>query len=783
MSDRSVSVIEFINANNLYANTMYYYVNPKWGKKYPLGELNNRTIEQVIEYNKNPDEKPSKRKFKFPIIEAQSIFTKHTPDLFVIDVDEKCGINTMDDFIEKFKIDIFKDCAWVKGNVKGIHIYAFIKNMPVGIKELEVYKDFKGDLIGRTNNIWEDITKRFSSTNIPTFEFADIKHLFNHKIVPIVKEKKAKKEKLRLVEVEEEKREDDTELSLKEKEMTAYIKHGVANNIFEKMTGRDTWIKIGFIIKNTMGDNGRHLFVELSRHDEKFNLDEVCKIYDDLKIDDRENKIGLPSLINYYNEVDEKLTKLIVKKVKKELKEIQKENDDEEEVLPEGYWKMKAEFEEQHALIINKSIFVKKDIENNCFLVFKKEALMTSYEHMNFTTFRLVMGKKKEYKVSFIHTWLKDETILRYNSMDVYPPPLICPSNVYNLWTPFAMELVKPKFIKTWRDAIKKIILINKIKRHLLILCGNDQPVADYLLNWMAQMVQFPAVKTTMPVFVSDEGAGKGTLVYLLRKLLGDGKMLKTSNCERVFGSFNGLMASSFLVNLDELEPKELKIVEGKMKEGITEATLVINQKYQPEFTINSFHRYIMTTNKEEMVLNNMPTSKDDRRKFIIRCSDELIADPEKPDYKDKKIYFDKFYAMLDDVNSVKTFYEYLKSIPNMKNFNKLKLPNTEFHQEVKNNIKDEYEMDSWVRTLLADENKETNSCYFLPNRTKAEDLFNHYVNMTGNKKKINKREFICKLAKMKLNGYDNDLKLGKKSKPNIGIDRDLMMEHLDMLD
>ena len=189
-----------------------------------------------------------------------------------------------------------------------------------------------------------------------------------------------------------------------------------------------------------------------------------------------------------------------------------------------------------------------------------------------------------------------------------------------------------------------------------------------------------------------------------------------------------------------------------------------------------------MTTNKEELVLNYMPTSKDDRRKFIIRCSDELIADPEKPDYIDKKKYFDDFYAMLDDVNSVKTFYEYLKSIPNMKDFNKLKLPKTEFHQQIKENIKDEYDMDSWVKTLLANE-ENTNDCYFLPNRTKARDLFNHYVDTTGNKKKINEREFICKFAKMKINGYHNDLKLGKKSKPNIGLDRDLMMEHLDMQD
>jgi hypothetical protein len=610
--------------------------------------------------------------------------------------------------------------------------------MPVGIKEFEVFKDFKGDLIGRTNNIWEDITKRFSSTHIPTFEFADIKHLFNHKIVPIVKEKKAKKEKLRLVEVEEEKREDDTELSLKEKEMTAYIKHGVANKIFEKMTGRDTWIKIGFIIKNTMGDKGRHLFVELSRHDEKFNLDEVCKIYDDLKNDDRENKIGLPSLINYYNEVDEKLTKLIVKKVKKELKEIQKQNDDEDE-YGDDYENMKAEFEKQHAKIVENSLFVKKNIENNRFITFKKEGLMTSYEHMNYKKYVLVGDEVKIIKVSFIHTWLKDENILKYNTMDVYPPPLICPSNVYNLWTPFAMELVK--------DFNDKPDVIDTIKRHLLILCGNDQPVADYLLNWMAQMVQFPAVKTTMPVFVSDEGAGKGTLVYLLRKLLGDGKMLKTSSCDNVFGHFNGLMASAFLVNLDELEPKELRMLEGKMKEGITEATLVINGKGQPQYTINSFHRYIMTTNKEELVLIHMPTSKDDRRKFIIRCSDELIADPEKPDYEDKKRYFENFYAMLDDVNSVKTFYEYLKSIPDMKDFNKLKLPKTEFHQQIKENIKDEYDMDSWVKTLLANE-ENTNDCYFLPNRTKARDLFNHYVNTTGNKKKISERDSFANLRR-----------------------------------
>jgi len=779
MSDQSVSVIEFINSNNLYANTIYYYVNPKCGKKYLInGEVNNRTIAQVIEYNKKTHQKPSQGKIRNTIIEAQSVFTKHTPDLFVIDVDVKTDImeQTMDAFIEKFKIDIFKDCAWVKGNTKGIHIYAFIKNVPVGIKEFEVFKDFKGDLIGRTNNIWEDITKRFSSTHIPTFEFADIKHLFNHKIVPIVKEKKAKKEKLRLVEVEEEKREDDSELSLKEKELTAYIKHGIANKIFEKMTGRDTWINIGFIIKNTLGDNGRHLFVDLSRHDEKFNLDEVCKIYDELKIDDREKKIGLPSLINYYNEVDETLTKLIVKKVKKDLKEMQKQAEDEDGLpLPDGYWKMKAEFEEQHAKIINKSIFVKKDIENNRFITFKKEGLMTSYEHMKFTELRLICGKLKEIKVSFIHTWLNDETILKYNSMDVYPPPLICPPNVYNLWTPFAMELVKE-----WDD---KPDVIDTIKRHLLILCGNDQPVADYLLNWMAQMIQFPAVKTTMPVFVSDEGAGKGTLVYLLRKLLGDGKMLKTSNCDRVFGHFNGLMSSAFLVNLDELEPKELRILEGRMKEGITEATLVINEKGQPPYTINSFHRYIITTNKEEMVLNYMPTSNDDRRKFIIRCSDELIADPAKPDYEAKKKYFDNFYAMLDDVSSVKTFYEYLKSIPDMENFNKLKLPNTDFHQQVKDNVKDEYAMESWVRAFVDDEKNEYSDYFAEGKKNSVDELFNTYVNITGNKKKISDRDFICKFWKMKINGVEKCDKASRKKKPYITLHRDLMMEHLDMLD
>ena len=85
-------------------------------------------------------------------------------------------------------------------------------------------------------------------------------------------------------------------------------------------------------------------------------------------------------------------------------------------------------------------------------------------------------------------------------------------------------------------------------------------------------------------------------------------------------GDFNGRMANTFLINLNELSKKETTDSEGKIKALITDPKITINNKGIAQYDINSFHRFIITTNKEEPI----NTGRDDRRNLIIRSSDEL---------------------------------------------------------------------------------------------------------------------------------------------------------------
>ena len=113
--------------------------------------------------------------------------------MYCIDIDDY-NINTMDEFISQTGCDTFKDCCWVAGNTKGIHIYAKIKNMIEYTNQVDVYQNFKGDLIHAKNNMWEKVGKEIHNYNdsIIELEYDDIKHVFNERLNPT----KAKKQKV-----------------------------------------------------------------------------------------------------------------------------------------------------------------------------------------------------------------------------------------------------------------------------------------------------------------------------------------------------------------------------------------------------------------------------------------------------------------------------------------------------------------------------------------------------------------------------------------------------------
>lgn len=393
-----------------------------------------------------------------------------------------------------------------------------------------------------------------------------------------------------------------------------------------------------------------------------------------------------------------------------------------------SYEYVKEKFEETFCKITNRAIFIKK-FENRC-VIMKKEQLRTAYENMKYDELVEEKGQTVIKTLPFLNKWFEDEHMLVKDETGIYPTGLVCPNNYYNMWRPFDMELID--------EYTKDETAIDYIKNHIKILCGRDENVADYFEKWIAQMIQYPAIKSVCPTFISKEGAGKGTLMQLITKMLGESKVFQTQQPSRdVWGEFNGLMADAFLVNLDELSKKETLESEGRIKGLITEPTIKINIKGVSQFPIQSFHRFIITTNNEEPV----STNKDDRRKFIVRCSDELIGN---------KAYFDEFYSKMKDVNFLKTCYEYFKSIPNMDKFGSIPIPVTEYHNELKE--MSENVIERWVKEYTQlNYDEETIE---LPSKNVYE-LFTNWIDKNGVSYTCNAIQFSVRLQRLKIKGIE----------------------------
>ena len=80
-------------------------------------------------------------------------------------------------------------------------------------------------------------------------------------------------------------------------------------------------------------------------------------------------------------------------------------------------------------------------------------------------------------------------------------------------------------------------------------------------------------------------------------------------------------------------------------------------------------------TNKE----NPIETSKNDRRKLIVSCSDELIGKSEK-----NVEYFKRFYKIIENNDVIRKLYDHLIHLDGLEAFNEIPIPLSEYHEALK---------------------------------------------------------------------------------------------------
>ena len=282
---------------------------------------------------------------------------------------------------------------------------------------------------------------------------------------------------------------------------------------------------------------------------------------------------------------------------------------------------------------------------------------------------------------SFADTLCRDPSLRTYERAEMYPDPSECPHTVYNLWKPMPCEAWDVAEADPTSDHVAAF------RKHVLILAGRDEKVAAFIELWIAHMLHFPWKKpNAWLVFMSEEGAGKGTLVLMIILLVGSGKVKEISNVQRsLLGTFNQAMLDGFLLVLDEAAGKHLFEGKEELKNLITAPTVPVNQKHEKEKDVRSYARFMMTIQPRAV-----PTKKGDRRGVIVRSSDEIIGN---------KQYVRDIYDRMDNPDFPRDVHAYLMTLRPPLVFQPDELPKTEVQREIQAANADIFE--SWIATVV----------------------------------------------------------------------------------
>lgn len=182
--------------------------------------------------------------------------------------------------------------------------------------------------------------------------------------------------------------------------------------------------------------------------------------------------------------------------------------------------------------------------------------------------------------------------------------------NAYNLWQGFACPSI-PGDCNLYLDHLRDNV------------CLGNQEHFDYLMGWMARMIQQPAQAGEVAVVLrGGKGTGKSFFAVELGKLLGR-HFLHVSNGSHLTGNFNAHLRDLVLLFADEAFYANDRKHESILKTLITENTLTIERKGVDVETAPNFIHLIMASNDRHVV----PAGPGERRFFVLDVGREHQQD------------------------------------------------------------------------------------------------------------------------------------------------------------
>ncbi|KAA6382391.1 MAG: hypothetical protein EZS28_022082 [Streblomastix strix] len=149
-------------------------------------------------------------------------------------------------------------------------------------------------------------------------------------------------------------------------------------------------------------------------------------------------------------------------------------------------------------------------------------------------------------------------------------------------------------------------------------IAAGDEEVYDYIVNWIAYMIQNVGKKTKVAIVLQGrQGIGKNRFTDVIAELTNRYSCPNITNTEEFTGNFNSVVENKMFSVLNELRNYDTKKgLATIMKSVISDEYIRINEKNQPRRTAENVMNLIYVTNSD----SPLQLDTDDRRHLVCAC-------------------------------------------------------------------------------------------------------------------------------------------------------------------
>lgn len=150
------------------------------------------------------------------------------------------------------------------------------------------------------------------------------------------------------------------------------------------------------------------------------------------------------------------------------------------------------------------------------------------------------------------------------------------------------------------------------------ILVNHKEALRDYVLNWLAHILQYPFVLPGVALIVTGQkGYGKDTLFdFFGQYVLGSLYFSNYAENAQLFDHYDVRKVQKLLVKVEEADRAICMKNASALKGMITSDRMGVNPKNKQPFEVKNFSRFVFTTNK-----GNPVEFTDGERRFVLLAS------------------------------------------------------------------------------------------------------------------------------------------------------------------